>query len=109
MWTARLILITLAALTFGCGASGGRPNAPPAPTPTPSIEYKLTIISTGGSYDASVETEFRRILDVIQAGGTCNPEPNRVKIADTMVAGWEQTAKRDTLLEYGQALASICG
>lgn len=97
------LLAIVAVLAGGCG--GGAPVAPGRPTATPTWEYKLAVLHG----DPSTEPEFRRILDQIQrGGGTCRPEPDRQRIADTIYASWDESAKRDTLLDWARALASIC-
>lgn len=72
----------------------------------PSVEYQLAAIHG----DTSKTAEFGRLLDRIQKGSDiCDPEPSRTRVGDVMVASWEQSGKGDTLLEWAQALASVCG
>lgn len=77
----------------------------PTATPRPTVEYMLAAIHG----DLSTEAEFKRIVDQMQTGGSvCDPEPSRQHVGDLIVASWEQSGKRDSLLEWARALASVC-
>ena len=98
----------------GDSSSDPVPNRPaPAahvaqPTIEPTIEHKLAVVNGDGP--AVGEAEFSRILDTIQrGGGVCDPEPNREHVGDVIVASWQNSAQRDTLLEWARALAAVCG
>jgi hypothetical protein len=94
----RLIAIALLVVA-GCGGTAA----------TPTLEYKLAAISAGGDPDQAAIAEFGDILDTLQAGtSVCEPERDRQKIADTLVAGWELGGKSDSLLEWARALAALC-
>jgi hypothetical protein len=70
-----------------------------------SIEYKLAAINE----DPSTEAEFGRILDQVQRGGSvCDPEPDRERAADVIVASWQQSGGQDSLIEWARAVASVC-
>ena len=87
----------------GNGRRSGRSNG--AAGNGLSIEYKLAVIHG----DESTEDEFGRILDDIQDGGKiCNPESDREHVADLIVASWEESPQRDSLLEWARALADVC-
>ena len=97
---AGLALLTI--LLGGCSAAED-----PAGTSSSgeSVEYKLAVING----DPSTETEFGRILDQVQDGGDlCNPEPDREHIGDVLVGGWEESGKRESLLAFARALATVC-
>lgn len=94
--------LLLLMLLAGCTADGGTSSDTAG---SESIEYKLAVING----DLSTEDEFGRILDQIQeGGGICNPEPDREHVADVLVAGWEESGKRESLLAWARALASAC-
>jgi hypothetical protein len=98
-----LALVIVAALMLA-GAACGTDNAPsgtndPATdAPEPSVAYKLAVVHG----DPSTEAAFQEVLDCIKASGIEGAETEG-KIGDTLVAGWEQSGKRDSLLEWAQA------
>ena len=79
------------------------PNA--AATVRPSLEVMLAAING----DAGSAGEFGAILDTLQSGGgACNPVPDREHASDVLVAAWEASGKGESLLAFGQAIASLC-
>lgn len=100
----------LLALLVGCGTGDSSSSTDTRTEDSQSdsftIEYKLATIHG----DPSTEDEFRAILDRMQAGvGHCNPEPDRQRAADTLVASWQQSGKQESLLAWAQALLGACG
>lgn len=107
--TGLVVVIVIAvvggAIWFLASLLGGSSDTPVDPSISESIEYKLAVIDG----DLSTEDEFGRILDQIQeGGGICNPEPDREHIADVLVAGWEESGKRESLIVFARALATAC-
>jgi hypothetical protein len=99
-WGRRISIIALALAVVACGGGG--------PTPPPTLEEKLATVHGDGDRDPAVVAEFGRILDAIQAGGICDPEPDREHVADVLVASWNSSGKRDSLLEWARAVAAVC-
>jgi hypothetical protein len=92
-----------AILVLAVGACGG--STPAGPTQRPTPERMLAVISG----DDGTERQFATILDQLQTGtATCKPEPDREHVSDEIVAGWEKSGKKDTLLAYAEAVATIC-
>ncbi len=103
-------LALVCALLAACGGTTpATPTTPSAPTPTPSVEYQLTVLHGEGRHDPAVEQEFRQIIsDISAGGGVCNPEPDRRRIGDVLYAGWDQSSKQQTLLEFARTLRDLC-
>ncbi len=87
--------LLMALLIFVSACSSG--TSQPAPG-TETVAYKLAVIHG----DSSAEPEFQRIIDCIQASGIEGGETEE-QVGDTLVASWEQSGKRETLLEWAQA------
>jgi hypothetical protein len=52
--------------------------------------------------DESTAGEFQRIIDCIMTSGIEGAETEE-QVGDVLVASWEESAQRDTLLEWAQA------
>lgn len=63
-----------------------------------SVAYKLAAIHG----DLSAQDEFQRILDCVIASGIEGGETEE-EVGDVLVASWEESAQRETLLEWAQA------
>jgi len=68
------------------------------PTEDLSVAYKLAVIDG----DPGNEEAFQEVLDCIRASGIEGAETEE-QIGDTLVASWEQSGQRDSLLEWAQA------
>lgn len=98
----RIVLLAISA-TLAVGASGCGGQGESQPTEEPSIAGKLSVIDGGAS-----ASDFQVMLDCLVASGAPGTETDQ-KVADTLVASWEQSSKQDSLYAFSQAAASLYG
>ena len=64
-----------------------------------SVAHKLAALNG----DPSTETAFQRHLDCVMESGVQGVKSEE-EVADTLYASWEKSDRRDTLLEWAEAL-----
>jgi hypothetical protein len=95
---ARAAVATSLVLAAACSASSGGGNTGDHES---SVAYKLAVIDG----DASEEAAFQDVIDCIMASGIKGAETEQ-KVGDTLVASWQASSQKDSLLEWGQALCN---
>jgi hypothetical protein len=95
-----ILVFTLAAVSVGASGCGGEQATQ---TTEPSVAEKLATIDGNAS-----ATAFESTVSCLTASGAAGTE-TEIKVADTLVASWEQSSKADSLWEFSRALASLYG